>query len=254
MYRKGHKIVATYVLLFLSALGARKCNSGPYLFDEVCFRGNQGIGSSINKIKMQILASELFNLTLIPNPTCFQSNEHSTNFYAVFGWGRNLDCDFRAVNTSYSSSSRGKASNVKLVRVVVNDSSIDPMEAFTVCTAAFQNGALKDQVLARYIDPTKHGIWAELSRAISQSGNDQSRTVFVIDRSYTSYNIEGYQCSRDFVASRYYAAKKENVGDLGSRAVSYDREKLNIAFHFRYGDTAKVDPYYPKEPNWDVGE
>mmetsp|Transcript_24780 Transcript_24780/g.34050 ORF Transcript_24780/g.34050 Transcript_24780/m.34050 type:complete len:394 (-) Transcript_24780:61-1242(-) len=229
-------------LLFTVTVGHR-CVSGPYLFDEACFHFSQGIGSSINKMKLQILAAQLYNLTVIPNPSCFMSSEHSTNFLSVFGWDIGLDCLFDDINKT-------EISIIHRVPIMIKEEFLDSKEPFALCNAySFGDGRIKQEIGA-YTTNDKHGIWGELSRAVSQLNEKRNSTVFVIQRPYYSYNLEGYQCSRDFIVDRFYLALKND--NPNRRAISYNRDKINIAFHFRYGDTAKADPNYPKEPNWDV--
>eukprot|EP00597_Dinobryon_sp_UTEXLB2267_P003908 CAMPEP_0170073718 /NCGR_PEP_ID=MMETSP0019_2-20121128/11101_1 /TAXON_ID=98059 /ORGANISM="Dinobryon sp., Strain UTEXLB2267" /LENGTH=351 /DNA_ID=CAMNT_0010283459 /DNA_START=163 /DNA_END=1218 /DNA_ORIENTATION=+ len=180
-------------------------------------------------MKLQILAAQLYNLTVIPNPSCFMSSEHSTNFLSAFGWEVGLDCLFADVNkTEYSL--------VRRVPIVIKNQYVDAEEPIALCNA-YSKGYLEvQQELQGYTTNNNHGIWAELSKAVLSTAENKNSTVFVIQRSYYSYNLEGYQCSRDFIVNRFYVALKND--NPSHRAISYNREKINIAYHFRYGDTA----------------
>ena len=234
----------------------RYCSSGPYVFDAACFHQSQGIGSSMNKMKLQILAGFVFNLTVIPNPSCFYSDEHSTDMMIPFGWEYNLDCNWNMIQRSMNASLRSNGHHAipfpTVVKVALDEKRIVSKDGNTMCNAVAQkppSSAIQSQ-LETFSAPGSYSIWSELRKAISSRADsvDQKSTVFYIERPYLSYNIEGYQCSLAFVASRFHAARERQ-----QRAVSFEKDFLHVAFHFRYGDTAKPDPTYPKEPNWDVG-
>lgn len=210
----------------------------------------------MNKMKIQILAAFVFNLTVIPNPSCFYSDEHSTDMMIPFGWDYNLDCNWNMIQRSLNSSLRNNGHLnpfPTVVTVTLDEKRIVSKDGNTMCNAVAQNPqstAIRAH-LDTYAVPGSYGIWSELRKAISSRADsgDQRSTIFYLERPYLSYNIEGYQCSLAFVSSRFHAARERQ-----QRTVSFEKDVINVAFHFRYGDTAKPDPTYPKEPNWDVGK
>ena len=228
-----------------------ECNSGAYIFDNACYQQSQGIGSSINKMKIQILVSQVFNLSLLPNPACFYSHEHSTNMLTPFGWDYNIDCDVNAIERARNMTT--SPSLPIIVPINILEGSFDQKESSLMCNALYE-GTLAS-TLPKIVDDKKNGIFAQLSATINRTDpSNRRRTIYSIQRPYHSYNIEGYQCSGDLIASRFYEARQRQIkSHPEERRISFDRSKINIAFHFRYGDTAKADPTYPKEPNWDVG-
>lgn len=232
--QKNRSLVSIFLSILLASIRSQnpsKCTDGPYIYDNACIKVNQGIGATVNKMKLQILLGEVYQMKIIPVPECFSSVEHNTSLYRTLGWGIDYECSEDDVKFATNSDS-STAINIKL------ESGTESLQAVEELCASVQKGLNYSQVLH-----SLGGTWWDIHEKTKLSNQ-----IFIVEREYYAINIEGYQCTRSFILDRYIKTKLSD----SQRIESFDHRKYNIAFHFRYGDTAKPDPNYPAEANWDV--
>ncbi len=245
--------IVVLLALYVQVRG-ESCSSGPYLYDESCTMSNQGIGSSMNRMKPAVFLAASMNATLIPNSACFKSDEHKTNLLEYFGWGNNVDCT---------------ENEVKFARDVASDVADEGDDKATLYKTMINHGLHKKEMMVHgpkwkfYNDGLnamcKHvggeDISGEALHSYIHKKEKQAETVFhhlykarekMKETGHNSahnvvyvlrgrYLFEGYQCTRSYVADKW-RQKRAAVANNEER-----EGKVVVAFHFRHGDVATKD-------------
>lgn len=214
-----------------------QCKPGKYIFDGECHLYNQGIGSSLNQIKFIILASNVFQLEIIPDPKCFNSQEHETFLYNEMGWNYNSNC-----STEYILNPNNKDKIIQYdVRIIHND-----MNEFNqICRLVGNENNKVDLTKSEF---KRGGLFYELQVAIMKSNfisaSNLKPVIFSINKPLYTMNVANYICTRKFIYDHYFLRFNNQ------REIKFDKNKINIAFHFRYGDTSKDDNNLAANPNY----
>jgi hypothetical protein len=125
------------------------------------------------------------------------------------------------------------------------------VELDEMCTALGPSSKISpEELLQRFIkssnDPCK-SIWYQL-RELTTQKNRRSTIVYMFKLSNTRVITDGFYCTRELFAESYinnYILDSQRTvfeGSSNQIAPSFNPRKFNIAFHFRYGDTATPDP------------
>jgi hypothetical protein len=189
-----------HIILFLSAfnlahINSSSCDHGPYLYDNAFDKYSQGIGSSINRIKIDLIISLLYNLTFIPNTSCFRSNDHNTDFNNILGWYSPAECNESEVylerphqlDASYQA---------RVIVVDLNESSTADREALHLVHTLHQLNPLTmkrvevDNILLQHLKTSSAPIWRDIYEARKLATNSN---ILLLNRPYKTFNIEGYQ-------------------------------------------------------------
>jgi len=227
----------------LAASGTKSaCSSGPYLYDNSCSIVNQGIGSSMNRMKYIVVLAQAYNLSIIPNPECFHSQEHHTDMFDYFGWSLATDCTLKELQTALTVEKGQPVPQASefLLRVIVtkfdlsvqknNNKNKDNAMIEKVCRAMHSRQDYAS--LARGFtseDADTNDLFPAMNREIARVGSVKN-VVFQINNRYM---MEGYLCATEFIEQQWRRRKERE-----KRASSFDFDKVNIAFHLRHGDVA----------------
>ena len=249
----GLLVVRPEVTRGVAASSPSPCSKGPYLYDEGCNLVNQGIGSSMNRMKPSLLFATLMNATLIPNPDCFRSSEHETDLLDYFGWKEGLDCTSVDVTNAASASASTSASPLLPIEIeyglskekqMQNDQMWKKHNGVLVHTCKmYGRGRLSHSTEAFWAHHSRNeeSVFYPVHRAIDKaraatSVNGNAAVVFMLK---TTFLFEGYECFQDWVYQRWLdhgggreVAKEGGGGGNG---------KIVIAFHLRHGDVATKD-------------
>jgi len=193
-------------------------------------------------MKLQLVLAKVYNLTVIPNPACFTSSEHFTDLVSVFAWGSDdPSCRASDVEVPHGKApeiSKGTINHIKRVPVFFNDSHVPYYlykgafngELLSVCSAISKGEDFKSRATL-FSTNKKTTIW-KIFRQVEHLGSPS--TAFLLDGTYLTYWLEGFDCTRTFIRDHYEQER------LSSRrqAPSFDSLKLNLAVHFRHGDVA----------------
>ena len=99
-------IIASLLGYFVrSNSDCKRCCEGPYIYSTGC-NGMEGVGSTFTFTRTDIVLAEMFQFKLIPNPLCYRSTQHQTNYFDILGLSYKSDCsygDLVALNYSMSS-------------------------------------------------------------------------------------------------------------------------------------------------------
>jgi hypothetical protein len=217
----------------------KQCKTGRYVYDNECHVYNQGIGSSLNQIKFLILVKNIFQLQIIPDPRCFNSEEHQTYLYNELGWNYNLNCSSDYI--------LDEANKDNIIKYTIQILKFDMVEFKQICSLVGNENNKIDLTKTEFI---RGGLFYETQVAIMKS-NYISKTnikpvVFTINKPIYQLNIEDYKCTRSFIYEHYFQRFNNQ-----QRVINFDKNKINLAYHFRYGDTSKDDNGFASNPDYD---
>jgi hypothetical protein len=241
-----------FTLLFLLTLvtllqATSKCSSGPYIYDDSCFHTSQGIGSSLNRMKHVLVLSQVFDLTVIPNPLCFQSSEHKTDMLDYFGWSLDANgCTADDVKKAIPFTDKQGGNNPSLMYINVTnyDEKIqnsanknrDNDQISKVCHAIHDN---EDYIsLAQSFGQGQEAgndLYPQMNRHLATLGNLSKNTVLI---TRNRYMMEGYVCGRSMIRHNWEAMAKK---DEERKIRVHDTSKVTVAFHLRHGDVTTKD-------------
>ncbi len=236
-------------------IGDALCSSGPYLYDESCIMSNQGIGSSMNRMKPAVFIAASMNATLIPNSACFKSDEHKTNLLEYFGWGHNLDCtenDVKFARDVSSDASEKGGAGAQLYKATITHGLHKkemmvhgPKWKFyndglnTICKRAGGDDMTQEE-FRTYIhkkEKQTETVFHHLYKArekVREAGHSSAHNVVYVLRG--RYLFEGYHCTRAFVAGQWRQKLVERK--TGGYGREDEDNKVVVSFHFRHGDVA----------------
>ena len=240
------------------------CRSGPYLYDESCTMSNQGIGSSMNRMKPAVFIAANMNATLIPNSACFKSDEHKTNLLDYFGWGRNIDCTENDVKFAkdISSDVSEKGDDESQVYKVSITHGLHKKEMMVHgpkwkfyndgLNAMCKHAGVKDMTMDAFrtyvhkkekqAETVFHHLYKARER-VRESGHSDTRNIIYILRG--RYLFEGYHCTRDFLANKWRQQRGYRERKVSDSYGGGDEDgKVVVSFHFRHGDVATKDVNY----------
>eukprot|EP00605_Chrysophyceae_sp_TOSAG23-4_P001463 GSChrysophyteH1.ASY1.ANO1.1599.1 assembled CDS len=237
------------VVAIPSLSATQRCMNGPYVFDNSCKIVSQGIGSSMNRMKSAVLVSQLYGITLIPNPECFKSKEHDTDLLEYFNWEVGVDCTaedvLKAVPFPVNDETEAQAESAPLLRLEVTKYIVPEGDGEAtmrkendnidvVCSAVY-DGKDYMEVVRSFGNGEEGGnsLFPQMNRATQRLRDSKlgPRTVFMIENRYL---IEGWKCSADFVYDRWLLGRKQ-------RPSTHDPAAVTVAFHLRHGDVATKD-------------
>ena len=253
------------LLCFVLTYCKDKCTNGPYIYDDSCQMVSQGVGSSMNRMKYQIVLAQVYNLTIIPNPTCFKSSEHSTDLMDYFGWAMgSKDCSYKDVMAAASKLADQDESS-KTIAAASSSNALNALKLNAIVVTKMdenhgnENEDNKELVdICRDIQNQKDDFVAKAKSIVSKSrpendlfpsmnrlydGGKMKNNVYIFRNRYL---VEGYMCSRKFIRNQWISVQKLLHNTHG---VDKKQDKIAIAIHFRHGDVATkdvnfIDPRY----------
>ncbi len=213
------------------------CTNGPYLYDMMSSEqfSPEGIGCSVEHMKVLILLATVFNLTFIPNPRFFINQFHHTDFYDKLGWNKGIDCHSEQVMVHYSETKPINEYSLKIVNLTVFAKDLREQRVYTK----------EVQQLCQYVQEDKpfsfiskkltasnanNGLWSTFYQNLHtpQHESDLSKTVFVLHRDYWRYAFEGYQCSLDYIRQKFELSGHFPVSHHSAHQnIVQDRSRIN---------------------------
>lgn len=205
----------------------------------------EGIGSSVEHMKLLILLSEAFQLTLIPNPSFFVNHPHHTDFFNILGWNIGLDCHYEDVITSLNQAGGGnvlRVVNISTAEISTkNEVMRQDSELRELCNL-MESGKQRSLQFKRFVTQGMKGGFISLLEYHNRSRSNH--TVFVLHRNYWLYNFQGYQCSLDFIRKRFNLANSVAESAIAVHRIKNGSRKFQLAVHFHHGDVSD-DPNSP---------
>jgi len=242
------KFIDHYSAEALAASGSKTtCSNGPYLYDNSCHIVNQGIGSSMNRMKYIIVLAQAYNMSIIPNPECFHSQEHHTDLFDYFGWSLATDCTLLQLQTAISVKKgeplpQGSDSLLKIIVTEFdpsvqksNNQNKDNAMIEKVCRAMRSKGDVAGVARGFTSDNAadSNDLFPAMNREVSRVGAAKN-VVFQINNRYL---VEGYLCATEFIREQW-GRRQGQAREAEKRPPALDLDKVNIAFHLRHGDVA----------------
>jgi len=196
----------------------------------------------MNRMKYIIVLAQAYNMSIIPNPECFHSQEHHTDVLDYFGWSLATDCTLKELQAAVlvKKGEPVPQSSDSLLRIGVtefdpsvqknNNKNQDNAAVEQVCRAMRSQGDFVG--LARSFTSAQadsNDLFPAMNREVSRVGAVKN-VVFQINNRYM---MEGYVCVADFIHQQWRRRRERE-----QRAPSFDLDKVNIAFHLRHGDVA----------------
>jgi len=208
------------------------CQNGPYIFDDSLHNVDspEGIGSSVEHMKLSILLSRAFELTLIPNPYFFKSADHHTDFMSRLGWDLGVDCHHNDVFQAMHGKGHNFA-NVTLISISMPDDNMIERKQYSelreLCHLIEQttsnsikqkNELIKNALIGGWINQLHTGLqqYHLLNNSIDKYNQHLKNTVFVLKRDYWNNNFEGYECCLEFIRNKFILANNKLLNEMNA--------------------------------------